>query len=226
MSGPSGTMRNVEGSSLYPTGTFRTFNDKIIRFRDTNQKSIYIGPQGTDGPQYNLVPENTDATLWNAYFTNPINQIPFKWVTEEVIYKTSDIDVQNGIWDFYKNGVLASNKKFKLRTSAAPEKYNIVYQSQVSNGAQPGSNIYYDTLYIDDSWHHVVICSSATWSGCIDKEIQIPTNWSDNQVTIQVNTGGLNLTRPTYLYVIDKDGNANDQGYLLCLKCPLPPTPN
>jgi len=227
MTGPTGTFRNAEGSSAYPTGTFRTFNDKTIRFwNEQDKNNIYIGPQGVHGSHYNIIPEYTDNTLGNKYFDNPMKQVPFKWITEEVVYEASGVDAKNGIWKFYKDGMLASSKTFITRDSARPGMYDIVYQSQVSNGAQLDSIAYYDSVYIDDSWHHVVLCSSSSWSNCNDKEIQIPVNWSDNQITIQVNLGGMDLAKPTYVYVVDANGNANNQGHPLCPKCPLPPSPS
>jgi len=227
MTGPSGSFRNAEGSTTYPTGTYRTFNYKILRFWNLAQQTdSFVYAQGINSSFYNIEIGATDGDLKGRYFDNPLHQLPYKWQIQELVYKASDVDVRNGLWNFYLDGVLASNKTWMTRDSAHPAPYDILYQTQVSNGAQLGSNVYYDSLYVDDTFHHVVLCSSASWSNCTSKEIQIPTSWNDNQIVIQVNAGGLDLSKPAYFYVVDKDGNVNDKGYPLCMKCPLPPTPS
>ena len=150
------------------------------------KNNIYLNAQGANSSEYVIARANTDATLINKNFINPLNQIPFKWNTEEIVYEASDIDTPNGQWDFYQNGVLASDQGFISRTTERPGLYDTIYQSQVSNGALPGSVVYYDSLYIDDSWHRVVICSSGTYDKCTNREIQIPTGWNENEITVRV----------------------------------------
>ncbi len=223
MIGPAGiTMVNDEGTPVYPTGTFRTFNDKAIRFWNmTQQNNIYFGAQGANNNKYNILRENTDATLWNKNFTNKLVQLPFQWVTEEIKYRASSaINISDAVFDYYQNGVLASDQTYISRTTARPDPYSSVYQHQVSNGAQPGSNVYYDELYLDDTWQHVVICRAHKWASCKHPQIQIPSAWKDTQITVQLNMGGLNRDSSLFLYVIDKNGNANINGYPLCEKCP------
>lgn len=216
MTSSTGTAINNEGSKAYPTGTFRTLNYKTVRFwNKAQQNNIYVGAQGANDRFYNAVPENTDSTLWTGSHINQYQQTPKKWQREEVYYKASDIDAKNGIWDFRVNNVQTWADRFITRTSARPDPYDVVYQGQVSNGAQRGTWAYYDSLYIDETWHHVTICSSPTWSECRDQEIQIPTAWSDSRITVSVNEGSLDIRDAVYLYVVDKDGNANSNGFAL-----------
>jgi hypothetical protein len=225
----TGSMVNDEGSITYPTGTFRTFNYKTLRlWNAVDKNNTYPVAQGIEGRKFNINREHTDNTLLNRDMVNPISQTPFKWSVEEYIYKSSDIDTSNGIFDFIKDGTDSNEMNtFISRTTAKPNRYDIVFQSQVSNGAQPDSTVYYDSLYIDDSWHRVILCNKSTYSLCTTKEIQIPVSWTDNQIVIQLNTGGLNLERnqPVYLYVIDGNGNPNTAGHPLGV-WPAPVTRN
>jgi hypothetical protein len=207
-------MTNSEGSSSFPTGTFRTFNYKTIRFWNIGQQNnVYPVAQGAQSAKYQINRERTDATLFNKNFDTPLSQKPFEWLTEEVIYRTSSgVDVTDALWLYFRDGVLASDEPFISRTAARPNSYSSVFQSQVSNGAQMGSFVYYDSLYIDDSWHRVIICSSATADLCTDREIQIPTSWSDTRITVELNLGGLDPDTPLFLYVLDKDGVPNSTG--------------
>ena len=195
---------------------FRTFNFKTMRFwaKDTGQpNNMWIGAQGNEGSKFRITPEYTDGTTWPADFTQQVlNQLPYVWKTEEVQYQTSGIDMRDGIFNFYQNGVLGTDSKFRNRKVDTPQPYNSVVQSQVSHLAQPGSRMYYDSLYIDDSWHRTVICSKATFDLCDDREVQIPTAWEDNEVTIELNLGGLDTNTPLYLYVITEGGVANVAG--------------
>jgi len=138
-------MVNSEGSTEFPTGVLTTFNYKTLRFWHLTQKNnTYPVIQGKFNATYSINRENSDATLVNNDFDNPLSQIPFQWNTEEIVYKASSApDVSDARFDFHQNGVLASDDTFISRTATRPEPYEAVFQSQVSNGAQVGSFAYY-----------------------------------------------------------------------------------
>ncbi len=211
----------------------KTFNFKTVRLWGPKKASdgkgpndTYIGAQGVEGPEFRISPEQTDGTTWPAQFTiRRLRQIPRAWKAEELEYKTSGINVKDGIFQFYQNGQLGTDNKFRNRTTKFPDRYSLIYQTQVSNGAAPGSIMYFDSIYLDDTWHRVVICPSKTWTDCRQREVQIPTSWNNTQIKVQLNQGGFDITKSSlYIYVVDKDGIANTNGYPLCPKCPLPPT--
>jgi hypothetical protein len=175
-----------------------------------------MSAQGTEGPFFRISPEYTDGATYPSNFTkNRLRQVPRVWKAEELEYKTSDINVTNGIFQFYQSGLLGTDSKFRNRTTKNPTKYKKIYQAQVSHNAQPGSNMHYDSIYLDDTWHRVLLCPEPTWSTRSNCEIQIPTSWNNNQVTVHINKGGLDLSKSNYLYVIDKNGVANENGWPL-----------
>lgn len=154
------------------------------------------------------------------------------WITQEYEYKTGDIDQANGIVHQYENGVNVSSSadirddNFVMRTSAYPDKYNDWFiQDDVSNyhTTQPGNFVYYDDVYMDDSWARVMIGNKPTWTESTQREIQIPSAWSDNSISVTLNQGGFPSFNSAYLYVIDPDGNVNQTGFPLCAKCPGAP---
>ncbi len=212
-------MTSNSGADITDVQVFRTFNFKTMRFssKGTGQpNNMWIGAQGNEGSKFRITPEYTDGTTWPADFTRQVlNQLPYVWKTEEVQYQTSGIDVRDGIFNFYQNGVLGTDSKFRNRKADTPEPYNSLVMSQVSHLAQLGSRMYYDSLYIDDSWHRVVICSSASFDSCDDREVQIPATWVDNAVKVELNLGGLDTAKPLYLYVVNKDGLVNSEGWKL-----------
>jgi hypothetical protein len=77
------------------------------------------------------------------------------------------------------------------------------------------SYVYFDDVYIDDSWARVVIADQPTLEASTHREIQIPSAWSDTSVTITVNQGSFPSLVGAYLYIIDSNGNVNADGYPL-----------
>lgn len=210
---------NTEGSDIYPTGTYRTFNFKTIRLWNKRQgNNAYVGTGRSQ--KYDVIPEYTDAKLYNKSWDVLLRQRPYQWKSEELFYRTSSIGLKDGLVDFRFDNTQSYDHLFQTRSDAKPDRYNIIYQSQVSNGAQPGSFIYYDHLYIDDSWHHVAACDSKTWAGCKDKAIQIPTSWNDSEIRVLFDTRHFSENEELYIYVVDALGNANPNGFLLCPECP------
>jgi len=201
----------------------RTFNFKTIRMRVNRigntypPNNMHLNAQGAENSKFRITPEYTQGTTWSGQFTNQIlYQLPREWKVEELQYETSSIDVVDGTFNFYQKGVLGTDNKFRNRTSDEPNKYNSIVQSQVSHNAQPGSVMYYDAMYVDDTWHRVVISEGNTWATRGNVEVQIPAEWNDNQIVINTNLAGLNIAAtPLFLYVVDKNGVANENGYPL-----------
>ena len=226
VSNAGAVMTNSENSGIY-----RTFNFKTIRFwanigSDIN--NMYTGAQGIHNAAYNIITENTGPTTWSKNFTHQrLYQLPREWKTEEIQYQTSGIGVTDGIWNYYQKGVLGTDNKFRNRIADQPNRYKRIAQSQVSHNAQPGSIMYYDSVYLDDTWHRVLLCSESTWGARTNCEIQIPTAWNSQQIKISLNLGGLTTSSPLYLYVVDKDGTVNANGFALqgSNTDPTPPSP-
>ncbi|MCA9704980.1 MAG: hypothetical protein KDK70_03910 [Myxococcales bacterium] len=225
MTGPGGSMVNREpftprnGSG---PGVFNGFNYKIMRlwanFGQPGYTDCYLGAEGLYGKHFNMLFEFTDDTLWNDDLLEPIEQLPHQWVVDETMYRASSApDVADGALGYLQNGILATDHAFVTRTAERPDPYDELYMSQVSGGAQLGSFIYYDALYVDESWHHVILCPHATIDACHThrREVQIPTAWDDASITISVDLASLAGEPTVYLYVFDGEGLVNQQGFPL-----------
>ncbi|MCF6328933.1 MAG: thrombospondin type 3 repeat-containing protein [Henriciella sp.] len=211
------TSSGAVATNTEPGGVFRSFNFKTVRLSTQNtsqSNNMYFGAQGIFSASFQITPENTDgSTFPNQFNIQQISQLPREWKAEELQYQTSGIGVTDGIFLFYQKGVLGNDTTFRNRNTANPERYDAIVNSQVSNGAQPGSVMYYDSLYIEDTWHRVIICSGATIDQCADREVQIPREWADNQITVQLRLGGLDTSGPLYLYVFGENGLPNTDGW-------------
>jgi hypothetical protein len=74
---------------------------------------------------------------------------------------------------------------------------------------------YWDEIYIDSTQARVEVGNASTWSGCTQREIQIPSAWSSSSITITSNKGSFGSFSGKYLYVVDSSGNVNANGYAL-----------
>ncbi len=70
---------------------------------------------------------------------------------------------------------------------------------------------HFDDIYIDDSWARVEIGNSPTYEKCTHREMQIPSEWNDTEITITKNQGLFLDGTNGYLFVIDEDGVVSDQ---------------
>lgn len=72
------------------------------------------------------------------------------------------------------------------------------------------TTLYYDNFYVDNSWARVEIGDNESYGNCTKREIQLPTAWSDNSITIEVNQGVFDTGEEAYLFVTDEEGTHSD----------------
>ena len=75
-----------------------------------------------------------------------------------------------------------------------------------------------DDFYLDFTLARVEVSDSPVWdeAKATHKEIQVPTAWADNSITVKVNRGSWGNDQNLYLYVINSDGvPVNTVGYML-----------
>lgn len=81
-------------------------------------------------------------------------------------------------------------------------------------GTTTGSTtLYYDNIYIDNSWARVEIGDKNTYDSCTHREMQIPATWADGHISIKANAGSFASGKTVYLYVVDENGVVNTAGY-------------
>jgi hypothetical protein len=79
----------------------------------------------------------------------------------------------------------------------------------------PGGDgqLWYDSIYIDSIRARTMVCSGPAWSAKGHCEIQIPSSWSTNSLTINANQGSFDGGDTAYLYIINQNGTVNPNGY-------------
>lgn len=190
-------------------------------FDSTTNNNLYIGYQGKEGVASGRIfaEQTSERALWPG---NAVAQVSKKWLQEEYIYKTSDINSENGILEHFRNGVKVFSGNYKNRTSERPSPYQYLYFDQISNGTGAKNlNIYYDNIYIDDTHHRVFLSDSPELSSAHNRKIAVPTEWTDTTIKVQLPSDG--NSSEMYLYVADANGNINSKGYSVCSRCPAAP---
>ncbi len=210
----------------YNVGSFN-MNHKIWRFWNTtngysnNIRTGYSGSSGNTGAEYT-------GLTGSGLDKHPKAIANSEWLTQEVIYKAGDINVANGLFTYIENGLYIGNKSdYRMRTSSYPGTYDYFFiQDDISNEASFKDNlwIYYDDVYMDNTWARVMIGDAPTWEASRNRAVQIPSQWSNTSITFTVNKGQFTNINTGYLYVFDADGNVNSNGMPLCTDCPKTPS--
>ncbi|WP_324313697.1 hypothetical protein [Povalibacter sp.] len=185
-----------------------------------NVYSSYAGGSGGANSGRVVAEMTGTATTWF--------QLPHqsdKWIIDEWEYRAGSIGAVDGILNYTRGGISAFPRanRIQMRTSSYPNSYSVLYFDQISNNQlSAGKYLHFDAIYVDDTWHRVVISDEATWQNIVygsggterSREVQIPITWSDSRIEISVRQGGYSSLTGKYLYVIGADGNpVNSSGF-------------
>jgi len=142
-----------------------------------------------------------------------------QWHFIEMQYQANSApDAADGKVKVWLNCVLISERNtMTTSTTAHPEReqhpYIIGGFHMWFRPASTSVKFHSDDIYLDTSWARVMIGDKPTWEQCTHREIQVPTAWSANSITITVNQGAFQNGTKAYLYVVDANGNVNAQVY-------------
>ena len=149
-----------------------------------------------------------------------------EWQYFMIEYEESDYNVANGQARLYKSSTaptktaierLTSINKLSQSSDGSVAEYAKLRAITASDTVR--ANVYYDDIYIDNTWQRVEIGDNATYANCTHREMQIPTAWDGvsgtNSISITVNRGAFGSTDSAYLYVVDADGTVNETGYAI-----------
>ncbi len=176
----------------------------------------------------------SDADLADDHFNT--------WVRYEYYAKMSSVGSENGsfLYWFHLPGVRIRNPmtsrgyridfvdNLQTYSSSRRWRYIILGSAFVDAGGKTLTT-YWDDVYVQKGTQaRVEIGDNSTWSSNLHREIQVPTAWSNNSITITVNRGSFDPCETLYLFVVDADGNVNTEGYPIRIvtgagEAPCPP---
>lgn len=215
---------------------FRLTSGEDALFADRNESNFYLTQQvaaptatfvGGNYMFYNFCLDDAASYDLNCYgginpATNPglyrpNGIIEGGWRRVEIWAIPSTEDTQDGtviVNLFDGTNTITSYVDYdgdtRTRSSAYTWRY-AVWQNYLGNGLDYG-DIYIDDVFVQvGSQARVEIGDNATWANCTHREIQIPTVWAVDEITITVNQGSFE-NGTAYLFVVDSDGTASD-GY-------------
>lgn len=212
-----------------------------------NPTSPYSGPPNTyidfDCDPYSGLLNSDDITSLDGHNSRWIGdawdwtRARGHWQHVQFYFKASDVGQENGtakMWvgngDAPIRQVLNEEDNLLTRTPANPAlwhsfwigNYLSILGSEGCNGhncQEPNEvvSIFYDNVYIDYTQARIEVGDNPVYSDCMHTEIQVPSAWDDNSVTIQLNQGSFSSGGTVYLYVVDSAGLVNSNGFPIVL---------
>src|SRR3989339_97560 len=129
-------------------------------------------------------------------------------------------------WNFIETWFNSSNRTYTIRINGQELSNNISWSGCSAfsfnelwkigfdgGGTNPPAITWWmDDIYVDNTFSRVMLGNASTYSASTHLEMQTPTAWSTNSVTINANQGSFTPGQTAYLYIIDANGNASN-GY-------------
>jgi len=178
-----------------------TYADSVVMNRSTNQ----------------WITQN----LGSSYYYFPADNNKLDWQVEEAEIQANTVSGQSCIFKTYIDHSLVKSSptsgSISLWNTGDQPLNNLSFWRYASSSPRLASEVdeYWDDLYVDNTWSRVILGNASTLSTSTQREIQVPTNWTDGSVTISVNAGKFTSGQSVYLYVIDSSGTVNSFGYLV-----------
>lgn len=146
-----------------------------------------------------------------------------QWQYMMIEYEESDYGVANGNVNIYKSSttetptaiqkISSTNKLSQIEEGSVAEYAKL--RAIIVSGATR-ADVYYDDIYIDNSWARVEMGDNAVYGSCTHREIQPALTWSDTGITGTFNRGSFETGETVYFFVIDEDGTPSD-GYAVVI---------
>jgi len=161
--------------------------------------------------------------LWNSGATS--DQVNFiggpmsqdAWHRVDMYLQLSDRDTANGRASFVVDNVpIPEWESADLTTyetgASGTMMDSILLPFLIKNATNASYEVYVDNVYFDNTQARVEIGDSPVFADCTNREIQIPTAWSDDgrSVEVVVKQGAFQAGDSVYLFVVGADGNVSD----------------
>ena len=143
------------------------------------------------------------------------------WLNEEILSQSNSANgTRNGAYYYYVNGALKGDatpaeNMFGLKdTGTQPIQAVYVVHGVEANDANsavvPAGGTYWaDDVYLDRTWARVMIGNAPTLANSTHLEVQIPAEWSADQIRVTLNTQSFPSGATPYLFVVDASGSAS-----------------
>ncbi|MBV9080260.1 MAG: hypothetical protein JO102_03980, partial [Elusimicrobia bacterium] len=207
----------------------RTKQNFLITSTTQNWKQFRMWSAGMTFPDVYFAPSNGECyveDITGSGFYGSFNPSSTNWVTEEILGKASSSPgVKDGSLVFRVDGSQKTSGSLVTSNSTYPNRMSIMYpfhavaanKGSWSPGWSSTNAVWVDNLYVDTTWARVMLGDASTYSSCQTLDVQIPTAWADGSVSVVMNVSSFSSGARAYLYVVDKDGNVNTNGYAVTI---------
>jgi hypothetical protein len=141
------------------------------------------------------------------------------WIHIQGYFEESVIDADTGLAQLQINHqMITDEQSWRTKTSSNPESWHSVwFGNYLGHGStdncpsSPGASYtYWDDVYLDTTQARVEIGNAAVYTQCSHREIQIPSEWSADSVTISGHMGTFENGEAAYIFLIDEDGGVSE----------------
>ncbi|OGF43089.1 hypothetical protein A2303_04140 [Candidatus Falkowbacteria bacterium RIFOXYB2_FULL_47_14] len=194
-----------------------------------NHKQFYLYGNNNQFPQnMPLIPAG--GTSWGYYNNAGDSSVPYSERNNMNTLGWSYSNTSNKFqrWEFYtqlntpytqSNGIIKGWLDGRLGIDNDNYRHRYVdgefvdfRLGHMAQGFTSTARAWFDDLYISTTQARAELCNTSSWGSRTHCEIQAPSAWSANSVTVAVNPGSFTSGQTAYLYVIDANGNASN-GY-------------
>jgi len=196
-------------------------NHKLFRFYPgaaSGAPNLYFNVHCDPGAGAHLSQAGVDSGNCHVWIDWPWSAADKRWVHIQGYFKASSTTADDGVARLWIDSAeLVNLQSFRTRTETNPTMWHSVwlgnYLGHDAAGACPASPgpsyTYWDDVYIDFTPARVELGNAPTYDACTQREIQVPTQWSDTSITITVNGGSFPPGSELYLFVVDHNGEVS-----------------
>ncbi len=195
-----------------------------------NFKMMYLHGNGTleeqsDSPHFMIGAIMPTRRNWQFAVQNHPT-VNFPWQTSRSYFETINVWQRWEIYvqlessinasDGYIEGWLDGVKVYEqggLNLADSDGTFRDFRLGHMFQGHGQDDHCYYDDVYVSQSRSRIEIGNAPSFEACTVREIQIPTDWSSNLLTVDLHYSRYSQGELAYLYVVDDNGVVNTQGY-------------
>ena len=162
----------------------------------------------------------------------PINE----WKTDELLLRsnTNSTGYGDGFVENIVNGRSCGQvpyeswsgtrhlKLWDAATTPILQRNFVVHGVKANYTMDPQDRYWASSVYLDTTWARVMIGDAPSLHQATHVEIQIPTAWAPNAVSVKLNTRAFPANKSAYLFVVDAENNVSP-GFPLTPTTPMPP---
>lgn len=147
-----------------------------------------------------------------------------QWNTNEILMRsnTNAVGYGDGYFQYKTNGANCGTVPYEAQDgtrhlklwdgNATPrlQRNYVVHGVQANHTMGPNDRYWANSVYLDTTWARVMIGNAPKLENSTHLEIQIPSAWTNNSVTVHMNIRAFPADKPAYIFVIDSNNNVSE----------------